>query len=129
MICVDTSVWVAALRDQASPEGRHLAKLLDRDEVALPVPVRVEVLSGASRAERHRLRITLSALPLLVPDVQTWARIDQWIDQAGEAGERFGFADLLIAAISVDHGAALWSNDHDFARMKRIGIVELHEVD
>jgi predicted nucleic acid-binding protein len=127
MICVDTSVWVAALRDRAGSDGRHLVKLLDQDDVALPAPVRIEVLSGASRSDRRRLRITLSALPLLFPDAQTWTRIDRWVDDAGEAGERFGFADLLIAAIAADHGAALWSKDQDFARMKRLGIIELHE--
>jgi predicted nucleic acid-binding protein len=128
MICVDTSVWVSALRDRAGPDGRHLSALLDTDEVAIPAPVRIEVLSGASRPERERLRISLSALPILLPGAQTWSRMDGWIDRAGEAGERFGFADLLIAAIAVDHDAALWSKDRDFQRMQRIGILKLHDA-
>jgi predicted nucleic acid-binding protein len=128
VICVDTSVWVAALRDRAGPDGRHLSALLDQDEVAMPAPVHLEVLSGASRPERARLRITLSALPILLPAAQTWSRMDGWIDRAGDAGERFGFADLLIAAIAVDHGAALWSKDRDFQRMQRIGLLKLHDA-
>jgi predicted nucleic acid-binding protein len=92
----------------------------------MPAPVRIEILSGASRAQRNQLRITLSALPILYPGGNTWPRIDEWIDQAGDAGERFGFADLLIAAIAVEHGASLWSKDGDFSRMQRIGLVELH---
>jgi predicted nucleic acid-binding protein len=126
MICVDTSIWISALRDRAGREGRHLSDLLDRDEVAVPAPVRVEILSGASRWDRHRLRVMLSALPSLLPDDRTWARIDSWLDQAGDAGERFGFGDLLIAAIAADHGAPLWSNDRDFGRMERIGLVTIH---
>jgi predicted nucleic acid-binding protein len=94
--------------------------------VAIPAPVRIEILSGASRSERNRLRITLSALPILFPLPGTWPRIDDWIDRAGDAGERFGFSDLLIAAIAADHGASLWSNDQDFARMHRLGLVQLH---
>jgi predicted nucleic acid-binding protein len=119
---------MAALRNRGSAEGRHLAALLDQDEVAIPAPVRIEVLSGASRSERNRLRITLSALPILFPGTHTWPRIDEWLDQAGDAGERFGFADLLIAAIAVEHGATLWSKDRDFERMQRIGLLQLHHA-
>ena len=88
MIVVDTSVWVAALRSRSSREATVLGQLLDADEVALPVPVRVEILSGASKADRHKLRRVLSALPSLYPTDDTWRLIDGWLDGAGFGSER-----------------------------------------
>ena len=128
MICVDTSVWVAALRDRSSVAGRRLDELLDRDEVAMPIPVRVEILSGVSRAQEPRLRRALSGLPLLFPTDATWERIDGWIGEAAQRGHRFAVGDLLIAAIAVDHGMPLWSLDSDFQRMRLLGFIDTSDA-
>ena len=127
MIVVDTSVWVAALRS-AGAESRLLASLLDADDVLLAVPVRVELLSGASKKERPALRRALSALPLVYPTDDTWHLMDSWIDAAAAAGHRFGLGDLLIGAMANEAGALVWSLDADFARMKRCGLIETYDA-
>lgn len=126
MIFVDTSIWITALRRQSSREGAHLSSLLDRDEVALAAVVRVELLAGASRTDLPRLRRTLSALPVFYPTERAWQRIESWIAPAVAAGERFGVADMLIAAIAAEGGGAVWSADADFARMARLRLIEIH---
>jgi len=127
MIAVDTSVWIAALRAANSPEARALKTLLDADEVLLPLPVRIELLSGASKSDRPGLRWALSALPIAYPTEETWQTVDDWIERASSSGERFAFGDLLIGAIAEENGAVVWSLDRDFERMDRSGLVHVHE--
>lgn len=127
MIVVDSSVWIAALRSKTSSESAALAQLLEADEVALAAPVRVELLSGASRSDLPKLRRALSALPILYPDDETWSIIDRWIDEACARGLRFGVGDLLVAALASEAGWLVWSLDSDFGRMRRAGFVQLFE--
>lgn len=126
MIVVDTSVWIAGLGRSGSREAEVLRGLLDEDEVALAVPVRVELLSGVSNADRPRLRRALSALPLLYPSDDTWALIDAWVERAGRRGHRFGLGDLLIGALASEGGSLVWSLDADFERMERLKLVQLY---
>lgn len=126
MIVVDTSVWIAALRDSGTEEARRLSALLDADEVALAVPVRLELLSGASRKDVVPLRRALTSLPVLYPAGSTWRLLDSWVDRAAAAGQRFGMGDLLIAALASELGALVWSLDADFARLERLKLVHLY---
>ncbi|MEO6212979.1 MAG: PIN domain-containing protein [Vicinamibacterales bacterium] len=126
MIAVDTSVWVAALRAEGA-EARVLRDLLDADEVLLPIPVKIELLSGTSRRTRAALRSALSGLPVAYPTDDTWRTMDGWTDRATTKGASFGVGDLLIAAIAHDTGALIWSLDSAFARLERLRLVTLYE--
>ena len=126
MIVVDSSVWVSALRGGRSTTAPILTSLLDADEVALPLPVRVELLSGVARKDRGPLTRALAALPVLRPTDDTWSIVEKWIAPAAEAGFRFGLTDLLIAALADEAGALVWSLDADFERMSGLKLVRLY---
>lgn len=127
MTLVDTSVWIEAFRRGHCPEAEHLRVLLDAGEVAMTSPVRIELLSGSSAADLPRLRRTLSALPLFAPGVETWERMEVWVERAVQAGRRFGVVDLLIAAVADQNGLSVWSLDGDFEEMAKLGFVRVHE--
>jgi predicted nucleic acid-binding protein len=127
MIVVDTSVWIAALRPRPGPERVTLAALIDADAVGLPAPVRLEILGGASHADRPRLRRVLSALPVLYPTDETWRLMDRWVESAASAGARFGIGDLLIGVLAAESGALVWSLDRDFARMEDLEFLRRYE--
>ena len=128
MILVDTSVWIEAFRRAHTDEAAHLRSLLDAGEVAMAPPIRIELLSGAGAADLPRLRRALSALPLFGPTVESWERMEGWVDRAVRAGRRFGVVDLLIAAVAAENDLAIWSLDGDFAEMAALGFVLVHEV-
>ena len=126
MILADTSVWVAYFRASNPHLVGHLQELLEEDQIALAIPVKMEILSGSSREERIRLRRVLTALPLLIPSEKTWDRMEEWIETAVSRGERFGVTDLLLASLAADRNARLWSLDSDFKRMQKLGFIQLH---
>ncbi len=126
MIVVDTSAWVAALRAEGR-EARVLRALLDADEVLLPVPVKIELLSGTSKSQRGTLRSGLSGLPITYPTDDTWRLMDDWTDRAAAAGATFGVGDLLIAALAHEAGALVWSLDSAFDRLARLRVISLYE--
>ncbi len=66
-------------------------------------------------------------MPVLYPGEESWAMLDQWVDRAGQAGQRFGFSNLLIGVLAAETGSLIWSLDADFARMRRLRLVELYE--
>ncbi len=125
MIVVDTSVWVAARRHPAGDVAKTLRGRLDADEVALALPVRLELWAGTAKADRRAFRRAFSALPLLVPSEETWRPLDEWIVRAADAGERFAVTDLLIARLADEIGALVWSIDKDFERMGRLKLLQL----
>jgi len=127
MILVDTSVWVEYFRAGDQELVEHLQRLLDEDQTALAMPVRIELLGGSSKKDLPRLRRALSGLPTYIPEKATWKLIESWVETAVLKGQRFGVMDLLIAAVAAENGLRVWSLDSDFGRMQKLGFAQLYQ--
>jgi predicted nucleic acid-binding protein len=123
VIVVDTSVWIDAHRRPASALATTLKALLDADEVALALPVRLELAAGVSRRGRPALLRALSGVPLVPPSDETWRLIEQWVPAAANKGHRFGLSDWLIAALTHEIGGLVWSLDQDFGTLEQLKFV------
>lgn len=124
-IFVDTSVWIAYFKGKDVDLITTFNHRLDRRELALAVPVWVELLSGASKEEVKLLKRVLSALPRFFPSENSWEQIDKWVEIGAQKGHRFGAMDLLIAAIVCENSGMLWTLDSDFKRMANLKWINL----
>ena len=128
MIVVDTSVFVDVMRRPLTRRADTFRSLLDADEIALALPVRVELMSGVAKAHRRELRRGLSGLPVVVPSEDTWRMIERWVEPAADAGLHFSITDLLVAALAHELTALVWSLETDFTSMERIGLVRRYDL-
>jgi predicted nucleic acid-binding protein len=128
VIVVDTSVWIDAQRRPTGSIARTLEDLLEADEVALALPVRLELAAGVSRRDRPALLRALAGLPLVRPSDETWRLIERWVPAAAGRGHRFGLSDWLIAALTAEIGGLVWSLDEDFGKMERLNVVRRYDA-
>ena len=126
MIVVDSSIWIEAQRRPTGHTATTLKQLLDADEVALALPVQLELLAGVARRDRAALARGLSALPLLRPSSETWELVERWVPTAADNGLRFGLADWLVAALASEIEALIWSLDEDFVKLEKLEIARLY---
>jgi len=126
MIVVDTSVWIAARRQPLLAET--LDGLVQADEVALALPVRLELLAGVPKHDRRQFHRSFGALSQLHQTDDTWRQLSRWIEHAADAGQHFAIGDLLIAALTAEIGGLVWSLDNDFERMERLKFVALYSM-
>ena len=126
VIVVDTSVWIAARRQPNV--DRVLQELLDADEVAVALPVRLELWAGVARQDRKAHRAAFSALPQLVPTEETWQPLTEWIAQSSRRRRTVHDDRPLDRVAAVEIGGLVWSLDKDFERMERLKIVSLYAL-
>lgn len=126
MILVDTSVWVDFLNSSRGPAGDELERLIATGApLVLTGLVVTEVLQGLRR-DLAAVTKLLANWPLIEPaGFDTYAEAALVFRQARHRGVTISTIDALLAALSLEYNAPLFTLDHDFARLAFTGL-QLH---
>lgn len=120
MIVVDSSVWIALLRGEASPQVARLRAVENTSDILVGDLVLTEVLQGA-RDDKHAATIealmsTFPIVPLLGPSLAPRAAANyRRLRQRGITIRKT--ADVIIATYCIEHGHLLLHQDRDFDPM------------
>ncbi|MBX9698627.1 MAG: PIN domain nuclease [Acetobacteraceae bacterium] len=122
MIIVDSSVWIAYLRDEQSTVAQRLIAVAARERCLVGDLVLAEILLGA-RDERHAAQIEgqlrrFTVVSTVDPDLAGQAaRHYRRMRAAGVTIRRT--IDLLIGSFCIARGWPLLHQDRDFDAMER----------
>jgi predicted nucleic acid-binding protein len=116
-VLVDSSVWIAYLRDSGGPELELLEQLIGEQRAATTDVVLLEVLAGTTDEERAaRFRRFLAGAELLRQqspvDAEHAAALYRACRRAGETPRSLN--DCLVAAVALRHGVPVLHQDRDF---------------
>ncbi|WP_395697678.1 PIN domain-containing protein [Methylocella sp.] len=126
MIVVDSSVWIANLRDLDTGAVRLLRSIADPDDILVGDLILLEVLQGA-RSEAHAARIEAALRqfhvePMLDDALAAQAARDDRLLRA-EGATLGKTINLIIGSFCIARGHALLHDDRDFALMaKHLGL-------
>jgi predicted nucleic acid-binding protein len=120
MILVDSSVWIAHLRDSSSEPVRRLRAIADEDEILVGDLILLEVLQGArGEAQADRIRRSMrrfEVVPLLDETLAVCAaRNYRILRRLGVTVRKT--VDLIIGTFCIEHGHALLHDDRGFGPM------------
>jgi predicted nucleic acid-binding protein len=127
LILVDGSVWVDFFSSRPGSAGAELRRMIDDNEpLALTGVVVTEVLQGITR-DAGRIERFLGEWDMLEPKgFETYRAAAAICRVARGKGISLTTIDTLIAAIALEHGASVFTLDHDFSSIALITGLVLH---
>ncbi len=133
-VLVDTSVWSLALRRKSEALSTaeklivaELTELIGEGRAAIIGLVRQELLSGVKTAEQYeKLRLHLRSFDDEPVDRTDYEDAARFSNQCRTKGIAVFAVDLLICAVAVKRGWAIFTTDPDFATYAKVLPVKLH---
>jgi len=124
LILVDTSVWVDFFNSPRSAAGAELERLIRANSpVVLAGVVVTEVLQGL-RYDIEPVRRILARQPLLEPHgFVTYEAAAGIFREAKARGVTLSTIDALLAALTLEYDATLFTMDQDFTRLSFTGLL------
>jgi predicted nucleic acid-binding protein len=119
LVCVDTSIWVAAWRQSNADVWSHLRELTIANEAALCGQVWVELIGGF-RSEQRRARnvLRLQGYPWLHASREAYELAAEWLARF----RGIGAGDAIIAATAHLNACELFTLDRSFDALRAAGL-------
>ncbi len=114
MVLVDSSVFIEFFR------GKDIAsfkELLLNNQIALSHYVRLELIQGVRKDERHRLEYVLGGLTMIPPHEKVFEHAEQLLLKLTGVGFTLGTIDLLLASESNLTHSPIFSYDAIFSKL------------
>ncbi len=129
-VLVDSSVWIDFFSPQPGPAGDELRAMIAHAEpVVLAGVIVTEILQGLTR-DAGPIEKYLAQWELLEPEgLTTYIRAAEIYRLARSRGLTLSTVDVLIAALSLEYGADLFSLDHDFVRLAKIVPIHVYQLE
>ncbi len=121
-LLIDTSVWVAILREKSDEElAERAQQILREGRGAWCGIIQLELWAGIRGAEeRKKLRDIQDAVHDLEISQSVWARAFQTAGVARSKGFTAPTADYLIHACAHVHNAEIWHRDKHFDALAKL---------
>lgn len=118
MVLVDSSIWIEASRRQGDLAAKvGLEALLEEYEAATTSPVLLEVLGGARKEERKRMRDYFRVVPHVAVDAKDWDNALTLAWQLKDKGHTLPWNDVLIASVALRRDLRVYAQDKHFEMM------------
>jgi predicted nucleic acid-binding protein len=126
---VDTSVWIDFFSPRPSRAGNELRRMIAAAEpLAVTGVIIAEILQGLTRNVSD-IEAYLAMFDLLEPaGFATYREAAAIFRLARTRGISLSTIDTLIAAVAMQHRAAVFTTDKDFARIARLTSLPLHPL-
>jgi len=118
---IDTSIWIAVLRDTSGQEASRLKSLIQEQPLALSRFTQLELLQGARDEREWRLlEDALRNHNFLEATLDTWPAAARIYFELRRQGKTVRSAiDCCIAQIAIQHRVCLIHRDRDFGMIAR----------
>jgi predicted nucleic acid-binding protein len=129
LILVDSSVWIDFFSPQPGRAGKELRRMIaDAEPFAIAGVVVAEILQGLTR-DVAQIERYLTMWDILEPaGFSTYRDAAAIFRLARSKGISLSTIDTLIAAIAIDHRAAVFTLDKDVSRIARLTNLPLHPL-
>ena len=133
-VLVDTSAWSLALRRKNESLNRNeriivaeLSELIQEGRARLVGLVRQELLSGIKTAEQYeKLKLYLRAFSDEVVDTSDYEEAAKAGNHCRAKGVVVSIVDILLCAIAIKRGWAIFTTDPDFSSYARVLPLRIH---